>query len=270
VSPYAVRASQARAAFDLEGGITPGRFFSMFVSRKTLIVLGALAAATMSTQSAAAAQDAGYVTANLNLRAGPGSDYPVVATMTAGDGVTIYGCLSGWSWCDIDWRGNRGWAAGRYLQVTYHDRREPIYSYGGYVGLPFITFGLDSYWGDHYRHRPFYHHMPRYRGHDHNHDGRPGADHHRPPPHVSKPPHHHQSRPPHSSNPVHHEYRKGKPPHVNGAPPKIFGHKPKMGNAFDGGHHFRPLGLGNHPSGNHPSGNHQGCRPDHDNDHGCR
>jgi uncharacterized protein YraI len=130
--------------------------------RNAVAGLGVLAATTLGAGAAMAATPA-YVTISLNLRAGPGTDYPVVATMAAGSGVTIYGCLSGWSWCDIGWDGYRGWAAGSYLQVLYQQRRYPIYSYGYRVRVPFITFNIGTYWDRHYHHRRFYRDMSRYR-----------------------------------------------------------------------------------------------------------
>jgi uncharacterized protein YraI len=209
--------------------------------RKALFALGALATATLAGTSLAAAAGGGFVTSNLNLRAGPGFDYPVVATMRAGDGVTVYGCLSGWSWCDIDWRGNRGWAAGQYLQVMYQSHRRPITSYGVYLGLPFITFSLDSYWGNYYRHRHFYNQMPRFEGHK----PPPGP----PPSNMNPPP----NKPPFNKPP--HKFIPGgnnqpqmgpggnNPP--NGQKPK----KPFFGNGQQGG---------NGPQGGPPKGTPQG------------
>ncbi len=135
--------------------------------RNTAAGLGLLAAMILGA-GAATAEPAvqGYTTAGVNLRAGPSTTYPVVATMRAGDEVTIYGCLSGWTWCDIDWRGYRGWAAGQYLDVPYQQHHQPILSYGEYVGVPFLSFSIGSYWNDHYRDRTFFGDMQRYQGPD--------------------------------------------------------------------------------------------------------
>lgn len=167
----------------------------MLILRNLVVVLWALAAMTLGVGTAAAAPFSNaYVTANVNLRAGPDTSYPAVATMRAGDTVTIYGCLSGWSWCDIVWRGNRGWAAGRYLQVLYHNHRRPIIGYGGYLGLPFITFSIGTYWGQYYHGRPWYNQLPNFQ--------KPG---------WNKPPHH--GKPPFYVKPPYN----GKPP-FNGKP----------------------------------------------------
>jgi uncharacterized protein YraI len=104
--------------------------------------------------SPASAAVNGYTTANVNERSGPSTSYPPIVVIPAGSGVTIYGCLSDKSWCDVAWGLNRGWVYSSYLQVAYHARRVPIWSYS--LGVPFITFNFDSYWGSHYRNRPFF------------------------------------------------------------------------------------------------------------------
>ncbi|MGJ3261794.1 MAG: SH3 domain-containing protein [Salinarimonas sp.] len=52
-------------------------------------------------------------TTALNLRAGPGVAYPVVAIMPAGQRVDLRGCEG--TWCFVVYRGALGWASGRYL-----------------------------------------------------------------------------------------------------------------------------------------------------------
>ncbi len=142
----------------------------MLKLRNAAVGLGLLAAVVMGTGAAMAASAVqGYTTASVNLRAGPSTSYPVVAAMGAGDRVTIYGCLSGWTWCDIDWKGARGWAAGRYLEVLYEQQRRPVPSYGQYLGLPALTFGIGSYWQQHYGNRSFFSDMQRYQGSDAEH-----------------------------------------------------------------------------------------------------
>jgi hypothetical protein len=84
--------------------------------------------------------------------------------MPPGDSVEILGCVTGWSWCDILWRGYRGWAAGRYLQVLYRSQPSPVYLYGGAIGIPFINFSINLYWNEHYRSWPFFNELPRFGG----------------------------------------------------------------------------------------------------------
>ena len=135
------------------------------------------------TAAAAIARAApGFVTQGMNLRAGPSIDYPLVAQLPQGTPTEIFGCLAGWSWCDVATEGVRGWVAGAGLQLLYDGRPEPLYGYGAAVGLPFIGFDVDRYWGRYYRGRPWFNDAGRWRGQG-PHGGPPGgfADHDRPP-----------------------------------------------------------------------------------------
>src|SRR5690606_21282421 len=104
--------------------------------------------------SAALAQNA-YSTGNVNMRAGPGTQYPRVTTIPTGSAVDVHGCLSGWNWCDTSWRGLRGWVSGNYLQMLYNNRRVLVPEYGPRIGVPIITFQFGNYWDRWYRDRPW-------------------------------------------------------------------------------------------------------------------
>ena len=119
------------------------------------------------TASAYAAD--GYVTGSVYLRAGPDPGYPSVAMLDAGTPVAIEGCVNGWSWCDVDAGGNRGWVEGTFLQDDYRGQRVLVPQYGVQIGIPIISFVFATYWQDHYRNRPWYsqrthwsHVQPRY------------------------------------------------------------------------------------------------------------
>jgi uncharacterized protein YraI len=118
---------------------------------------GLALALTLGLSSAASAAP-GYATGNVNLRAGPSTAYPVVSTLRAGDPVEIYGCLSGYSWCDVNWNGYRGWVSSNYLQTVYQSRRVRLVERPPAV----ISFSFGSYWDDHYRGRSFYRDRDRY------------------------------------------------------------------------------------------------------------
>lgn len=72
---------------------------------------GALFAAGLAP-AAALAQDA-YATADLNLRAGPGTQYAIVGSVPEGAGVDTLTCAG--SWCRIRYEGDVGWVAAAYL-----------------------------------------------------------------------------------------------------------------------------------------------------------
>ena len=134
---------------------------SMHIAATGLFLLGAT--------SALAAE--GYVTGNVNLRAGPDVSYPSVARLRAGTTVDIQGCVDEWSWCDVSDGDDRGWISGDFLQEEYEGRRVAVPRYGVQIGIPIVSFEFGSYWGDHYRNRSWYGHRdqwshvtPRYHG----------------------------------------------------------------------------------------------------------
>lgn len=121
---------------------------------KRILPTAALGISILATASAFAAD--GYVTGNVNLRAGPDSDYPSVVMLSAGTPVAINGCVDRWSWCDVSAQDNRGWIAGNFLQEEYQGQRVLISDYGVRIGVPIVSFVFGTYWDEHYRHRPWY------------------------------------------------------------------------------------------------------------------
>jgi uncharacterized protein YraI len=184
----------------------------------TLLVIAMAGGATVLSATAANAAQA-FATANVNLRAGPGTDYPVVTTLSAGQILTIYGCLSDGSWCDVATGGDRGWVSNNYLSSASNSHVGL-----GALALPAVIFSY-TYWDNYYARRPWYntwwgHGRPR-PPHYHRPGYRPGMPGVRPPhqrpPHVRppgvrppgvKPPH---FRPPHGTKP---SPRPGNRPHL--------------------------------------------------------
>ena len=122
---------------------------------------GAALLASLALPSIATAAD-GYATADVNLRTGPGTAYPVATTIYSGAPVTIYGCIPDWAWCDVSFDGWRGWVSGTYLDIIYD--AQPVYlpTYAPRVGLPVISFEFATYWDTHYRSRPWYRERDRW------------------------------------------------------------------------------------------------------------
>ena len=174
----------------------------------------------------------------VNLRAGPGRDYPLVARLRPDTPIQVEGCLSGYQWCDVSIGPDRGWIYAERLSYVYQDRPVPILGWGARIGLPIIGFSIGSYWDDYYRQRPWYGQRPRW-----DHRPPPGPPHHRPPPRPSpRPPPHATMPPPGHAQPPAPPHR---PPH--GQPPA----RPPQGQ-----HPVRPPGA---PEGRPPG--HGGGRP---------
>ncbi|WP_308219921.1 SH3 domain-containing protein [Roseomonas populi] len=128
--------------------------------RYTLIPAAALLLGLANPASAAP----GFATGSVNLRAGPGTSYPKVVVVPAGAGVEIFGCLAGYSWCDVGFGGVRGWVSSSYLQYTYEARRVPLPRYAPQSGVPIVTFSFGDYWRDNYRGRSWYAERDRWGG----------------------------------------------------------------------------------------------------------
>lgn len=89
--------------------------------------VGFLVVALANGAPVMAASD-GYATSSLAVRSGPGSVYPMVATIGAGNPIAIEQCLSDRSWCAVEGRGFHGWVAGRFVSASDGDSRRPVLS----------------------------------------------------------------------------------------------------------------------------------------------
>ena len=74
---------------------------------KKLVFIAAILC-SLAAQGEAGAATVAVATANVNMRAGPGTEYPVVATIPAGSPITAWGCVADYSWCDVTWGGEIG------------------------------------------------------------------------------------------------------------------------------------------------------------------
>lgn len=121
------------------------------MKNKFPLLIACLAVVGFSTPAQA---ESGFVSAGVNLRSGPGVNYPIVATVNSGQFLEINGCVTEWNWCEVSWRGFSGWISSHYLRhQTYGSIAE---SSNIMINLPTIIFNQDDYWDKHYRDRPFY------------------------------------------------------------------------------------------------------------------
>ena len=119
-------------------------------------LIGIAIACLLAGVSTAAFAQEGYVTGNVNLRAGPDIDYPAVDVIPVGSPVGVQGCTEGYEWCDVVWAQDRGWVAGNYIQYDYNDQPVLLSGYGAAIGIPIVGFVIGDYWGRYYHNRPFY------------------------------------------------------------------------------------------------------------------
>jgi len=133
------------------------------MKRLTRLALASLSLASLSLAFPVLAQEAdAYVTGNVNLRAGPDPDYPLIEQIPAGTEISVQGCTDGWEWCDVIVYGNRGWIAGNFIEYEYQDRPVLLPEYGAEIGIPIVTFVIGNYWDHYYRSRPFYRERDRW------------------------------------------------------------------------------------------------------------
>ena len=130
-------------------------------------LLAGAAAVLFTTGTAAAATV--VADTSLNVRSGPGTQYPVIAVIPDGAAVNATGCRDGW--CHVDYRGRVGWASQAYLTgnvaatpYTYsYSYDEPYYAGRYYYGPPGLgiglTFGHGYYGGGHFHHHRFHRHQ---------------------------------------------------------------------------------------------------------------
>jgi uncharacterized protein YraI len=120
---------------------------------RMLLAAFALLAAALLPAPEAAAQSTGFTTADVNMRAGPSTEYPRIIVLPRGGEVEVFGCVRGYTWCDVGYYQYRGWVSSRYISLFYDD-----YAYVPYpprVTLPIITFDF-GYWDTWYPQYPWY------------------------------------------------------------------------------------------------------------------
>lgn len=82
----------------------------------------------------------GFANAHLNLRSGPSTHYPIVATMDYGARLEVHGCLEDVTWCDVNWGELRGWASADYIDVDETTAVKPLPLARNDIGIPIVTY----------------------------------------------------------------------------------------------------------------------------------
>lgn len=130
------------------------------MKNSTILTAGAFVAA-LALPGYAVAQTA-TSTADVNMRAGPGTRFPVVTTIPENRDVTLLGCEQNFNWCDVSWANNRGWVFADYLDVRWRGMERSVSEVGPRIELPIIGFTVGDYWGRHYAQQPWFDEQARW------------------------------------------------------------------------------------------------------------
>jgi uncharacterized protein YraI len=87
------------------------------------ILFPAVAGALVAMSGAALADTAVSAVADLNVRAGPGPQYPVIGVLAAGQSATLTGCIENSKWCTIAEAGGQGWVYSDYVTADFGGSR---------------------------------------------------------------------------------------------------------------------------------------------------
>lgn len=87
------------------------------------ILFPAIAGMLTVLSGAAMADTAVSAVTDLNVRAGPGPQYPVIGVLAAGQSATLNGCIENSKWCTIAEAGGQGWVYSDYVTADFGGSR---------------------------------------------------------------------------------------------------------------------------------------------------
>lgn len=112
--------------------------------------------AGVSAPSQASASTVAVATANVNLRAGPATSYPVVTVVPQGAQIVTHGCVADYGWCDVAFGSYRGWVSSNYILVTYNGSTVVLNpALAPAVNVAVVTYDR-VYWDTYYVNQPWY------------------------------------------------------------------------------------------------------------------
>ncbi|WP_214476471.1 DUF1236 domain-containing protein [Mesorhizobium sp. dw_380] len=87
------------------------------------VLFPAVAGMLTVMSGAAFADTAVSAITDLNVRAGPGPQYPVIGVLAAGQSATLNGCIENSKWCTIAEGGGQGWVYSDYVTADFGGSR---------------------------------------------------------------------------------------------------------------------------------------------------
>lgn len=109
------------------------------MQRTHAIGLALLVSAVLLASPASAVVAVFSPTGHLNVRSGPGFQYPVVAQMQANTRFPVTGCIQDYSWCSVVVGNVSGWASAPYLVTDAGGRPTNLQVSGAQLGIPIVV-----------------------------------------------------------------------------------------------------------------------------------
>lgn len=105
--------------------------------KRNLVLAGLILAASAGL---AQAQMVATTANDLEVRSGPGPQYPTVGMATRGSQAVLDGCIEGSRWCRVDVNGMRGWVYAQYLSVEQDGAPVVVEEHSVDLGVPTVTY----------------------------------------------------------------------------------------------------------------------------------
>jgi len=108
------------------------------------ILIPAVAGALVAMSGAALADTAVSAVTDLNVRAGPGPQYPVIGVLAAGQSATLNGCIENSKWCTIAEANGQGWVYSDYVTADFGGNQVVLTRRPADAGITIVTAPEDG------------------------------------------------------------------------------------------------------------------------------
>ena len=112
------------------------------------VLFTALAGTLLAMSGAALADTPVSAVADLNVRAGPGPQYPVIGVLAAGQSATLSGCIENSKWCTIAEAGGKGWVYSDYVTADFSGSRVVVTRRPVDAGIAVVEPPVDDVYGN--------------------------------------------------------------------------------------------------------------------------
>ncbi|MDX8479107.1 DUF1236 domain-containing protein [Mesorhizobium sp. VK24D] len=108
------------------------------------VLFPALAGALLAMSGTALADTPVSAVTDLNVRAGPGPQYPVIGVLAAGQSATLRGCIENSKWCTIAEAGGNGWVYSDYVTGDFGGSRVVVTRRPADAGIAVVSPPADD------------------------------------------------------------------------------------------------------------------------------